>query len=76
MFKRLAVQARLNAAVTIAPRSATPKTPPSSRLVFVAAEATPAWRVGTDAITAAVMGAIVSAIPDPHTIMDGKMIPK
>src|SRR5205085_5902883 len=47
-----------------------------SRLVFVAAEATPAWRVGTDAITAAVIGAIVRAIPEPHTIIDGKMIPK
>src|SRR5919197_4739130 len=76
MFTRLAVNARLKAAVTMAPMSATPNTPPSSRLLFVPAEATPACRVGTDANTAAVIGAMVRAIPDPHTIIDGKITPR
>src|SRR5207302_5839771 len=70
------VRARRNADVTMAPSRATPNTPPSSRLVLVAAEATPACLVGTEAITAAVMGAMVRAMPEPHTTMDGKMTPK
>src|SRR5438105_2005586 len=53
--------------VTIAPSRAIPNTPPISRLVFVAADATPAWRVATDPITAAVMGVIVEAIPPAST---------
>src|SRR6266516_4781988 len=70
------VKARRNADVTMAPSRATPNTPPSSLLVLVAAEATPAFLVGTDAMTAAVMGATVRAIPEPHTTIDGKITPK
>src|SRR5438128_10313987 len=44
--------------VTIAPRRAIPNTPPISRLVFVAADATPAWRVPTDPITAAAIAVL------------------
>src|SRR5205823_15081874 len=56
-------QARLNELVTMAPSSAIPNTPPISRLVLVAAEATPAFLNGTDAMTAAVIGVMVLAIP-------------
>ena len=42
----------------------------------MAADAPPACRVGTDAITAAVIGAIVSAMPMPHRICPGKITPK
>ena len=44
-----------------------PNTPPISRLVFVAADATPACRVSTEPITAAVMGVMVEAIPPART---------
>src|SRR5437763_14495401 len=56
-------QAVLNELVTMAPSNAMPNTPPISRLVFVAAEATPAFQTGTEPMTAAVMGVIVLAIP-------------
>ena len=51
--------------VTIAPSSAMPKTPPTSRLAFDVAEAMPARRRGTAFITAAVIGAIVRPMPMP-----------
>src|SRR5438876_467800 len=53
--------------VTMAPSSAIPNTPPISRLVLVAADATPACRVSTDPITAAVIGVMVDAIPPAST---------
>src|SRR5438874_5159141 len=58
---------RLNELVTMAPSRAIPNTPPISRLVFVAAEATPAFRTGTDPMTAAVIGVIVLAMPAART---------
>src|SRR5207247_330158 len=69
----LAWKDRLNAAVTMAPSRAIPKTPPSSRLVLVAADATPARWTGTDPITALVMGAMVRAMPLPITTIEGRM---
>ncbi len=63
----------MNDDVTTAPSRAIPNTPPSSRLVFVAAEATPARWTGTLAITAAVIGAMVEAIPAPMTTMEGRI---
>ena len=50
-----------------------PNTPPNSRLVLVAAEATPACRGCTDAMTAAVIGVMVMAIPAARTMNDGRM---
>ena len=49
----------------IVPSSAMPNTPPTSRLVFVIAEPSPARCGPTEFITAAVMGAIVDAMPWP-----------
>src|SRR5436190_23332115 len=64
-------QPRLNELVTTAPSSAIPNTPPISRLVLVAAEATPAFLNGTEAMTAAVIGVMVLAIPVARTRNDG-----
>src|SRR6266496_3591214 len=63
----------LKADVTMAPSRAIPNTPPISRLVLVAAEATPAFAVGTDPITAAVMGDMVMAIPVARTRNAGRI---
>ena len=49
----------------IVPSSAMPKTPPTSRLVFVIAEPSPARWGPTAFITAAVIGAIVEPMPWP-----------
>ena len=49
-----------------------PNTPPISRLVFVAAEATPACWGGPSAMTAAVIGVIVMAIPAASTRNAGR----
>jgi hypothetical protein len=63
----------LNLVVTRAPRTAIPRTPPSSRVVLVAADATPACRGSTEPMTAAVIGAIVMAIPAPQTMKAGRI---
>src|SRR5438093_3926381 len=63
----------LNELVTMAPSSAIPNTPPISRLVFVAAEATPAFRTGTEPMTAAVIGVMVLAIPAASTRNEGRI---
>ena len=49
-----------------------PNTPPISRLVLVAADATPACRVSTEPITAAVIGVMVMAIPAASTMKAGR----
>ena len=51
--------------VRMVPRSAIPKTPPTSRLVFDMAEPRPARWGPTEFITAAVIGAMTDAIPWP-----------
>ena len=53
----------LSFVVRIVPRSAMPKTPPTSRLVFVMAEPSPARCGPTAFITAAVIGAMTEAMP-------------
>src|SRR5439155_20396297 len=52
-------------AVRMAPRSAIPNTPPTSRDVFVVALALPDRWGGTDDITAAVIGVMVRPMPTP-----------
>ena len=59
--------------VRIVPRSAIPSTPPTSRLVFVIADPSPARCGPTAFITAAVIGAIVAPIPWPITRKIGNM---
>ena len=49
----------------MAPRSAIPNVPPTSRLAFVVALAMPERAGGTLDITAAVIGAMVSPMPIP-----------
>ena len=50
-----------------------PKTPPTSRLVFVMAEPRPARWGPTEFITAAVMGAMVAPMPWPMMVKIGNM---
>jgi hypothetical protein len=59
--------------VSNVPSSAIPKTPPTSRDVFVVAEPSPARCGPTAFITAAVMGAIVRPIPMPISDRKGMM---
>ncbi len=59
--------------VRIVPRSAMPKTPPTSRLVFVMAEPKPARCGPTEFITAAVIGAMTAAIPWPMIMNTGSI---
>ena len=49
--------------VTTEPRTATPRAPPSSRVVSFMAEPTPALPSGTDTMMRVVSGVIVSAMP-------------
>ena len=51
--------------VKMAPRSAMPSTPPTSRLVLVIADPSPARCGPTEFMTAAVIGAMVAPIPWP-----------
>ncbi len=55
----------LSFVVRTVPSSAMPKTPPTSRLVFVIAEPSPARCGPTAFITAAVIGAMTEAMPWP-----------
>ena len=45
------------------PSTATPRAPPTSRLVSLTAEPTPALASGMDSMTAPVAGAVVMAMP-------------
>src|SRR5437660_1679402 len=48
------------------PRTATPRAPPTSRVVSLTAEPTPALANGIDSMIAPVAGAVVSAMPAPN----------
>ena len=61
-------------AITV-PMIATPNEPPTWRMLLITAEPTPAWSTGTELIAAAVVGAIVIAIPRPATSSPGRMFP-
>ena len=61
----------LSFVVRIVPSSAMPNTPPTSRLVFVMAEPSPARCGPTAFITAAVIGAITDAMPWPMMMNTG-----
>ena len=50
-----------------------PSEPPTWRMLLITAEPTPALSTGTELIAAAVVGAIVIAIPTPPTTSPGKM---
>src|SRR6266571_3713855 len=52
---------------------AIPSEPPTCRMLLMTAEPTPALSTGTDAIAAAVVGAITVAIPTPPTSRAGRM---
>ena len=64
-FARWARNARVNTAVVSAPSEATPSTPPSSRLVLAAAEASPTRPGSAEPMTAVDIGASVMAQPAP-----------
>lgn len=73
---RLAIagaKADLSFVVRIVPSTAMPRTPPTSREVFVIAEPRPARCGPTAFITAAVIGAIVAPMPWPITMKIGSM---
>src|SRR5512132_4033902 len=50
-----------------------PSEPPTWRMLLITAEPTPALSTGTDPIAAAVVGAIVIAIPTPPTSRPGRI---
>ena len=52
---------------------AMPSEPPTWRMLLITAEPTPALSTGTELIAAAVVGAIVIAIPSPPTTSPGRM---
>ena len=52
---------------------AIPSDPPTWRMLLITADPTPAWATGTEPIAAAVVGAIVIAIPNPPTSRPGRM---
>ena len=68
MAARRAGSTAVSRPVTMAPSSAIPNTPPISRLVLVVADAIPARAAGTELMTAAVIGVIVSPMPTPMTV--------
>ena len=53
--------------------TAIPSEPPTWRMLLITAEPTPAFATGTEPIAAAVVGAIVVAIPTPPMSRPGRM---
>src|SRR4029078_9251624 len=58
---------------TTVPMIAMPSEPPTWRMLLITAGPTPALSTGTDPIAAAVVGAIVIAIPNPPASRPGRM---
>ena len=73
---RAALRRRVTLVATRVPMIAIPSDPPTWRMQLITAEPTPALSIGTEPIAAAVVGAIVIAIPSPPTIRPGRMFQK